>query len=69
MLSELLELCSCIIFFVDLQDGPYNPEVSIEKRLNWVDSKRNKGNQLYREKNFVDAISAYTKCSRVIEQG
>lgn len=56
------------IELVDLQEGPYNPDVPIEKRLTWVDGKRNKGNQLYREKKFVEAVAAYTKCARVIEQ-
>ena len=43
--------------------------MDIQKRLTWVDTKRNKGNQLYREKKINEAVSAYTKCTRVIEQG
>lgn len=56
------------IELIDLHSGPYDTETAVEKRLTWVDLKRNQGNQLYREKKFIEAISAYTKCARVIEQ-
>nr|CAB3246478.1 peptidyl-prolyl cis-trans isomerase FKBP8 [Phallusia mammillata] len=53
---------------IDIQDGPYNVSTPIEKRLAWVDDRRSKGNKLYSEKSFTEALHAYRKCARILEQ-
>jgi len=57
------------ILFTEIEDGPYNISVAIEKRLSWVDEKRKLGNHLYSQNMLEGAKHAYTKCNRVLRQG
>ncbi|CAK8679637.1 unnamed protein product [Clavelina lepadiformis] len=53
---------------LEITEGPYNSDVAIEKRLDWVDAKRTKGNNFYSKQKFPEAAMTYLKCTRVLQK-
>lgn len=65
-----LHFCLCFQFYLsEIDDGPYNSSVSVEKRLSWVLEKKNLGNAFYSRDKTEEAKHTYQKCTKVLMQG